>query len=181
MPTDQLKPCLHCGERISRLAEICPKCQAEKPNGVVCRICDQRVPFNEAICVKGDHGYHRRCLAPEFAYTDLSCPHCDRPITTKHVSFDTILSKAKPDCPHCGNPDVLGSIGDCDCCGLPICTALGHRNAAPIASTSRTHSFCQTDPTRETATAAALLRHPNVVLLVLGAVAFYYLFVALGI
>lgn len=181
MTTNQLKPCLHCGELISPLAEMCPKCQTEKPNGVVCRICDTRLPFSEAICAKGDHGYHRKCLAPEFAYSDLSCPHCDRPITTKHISFDTILEQTKPECPHCGNPDVLEIVGTCDCCNLPICQALGQSNAAPIASMSRTHSFCQSEPSPDEKVATALLNLPNLLIVGFGAAALYFLKVVVGL
>lgn len=156
-------------------------CQTNKPNGVVCRICDQRLPFEEAICVKGDHGYHRRCLAPEFAYSDLSCSHCDRSLTTKHVSFDTILARTKPDCPHCGNLDVLRIKGTCDCCDLPISEALGQTNAAPIASMGQAHTFCRTKPHPRARLANALVNLPNVLVITLGAAAFYYLAIVMGL
>lgn len=179
MPDNQLNPCLHCGEFISRLAMVCPKCQTKKPKGIVCRICDQRLPIGEAICVKDGGGYHRKCLAPEFAYADLSCPHCQRPITTKHVSFDSIIEKSEPECPHCGNPDVLGVVGNCDCCDLPICEALGQTNAAPIASVGQTHTFCQASPTPGAKAVATLVNLPSLLIVTMVAFAIYYLFVLL--
>lgn len=137
--TGKLNPRIHCGEYISPLASLCP---TDRPNGVTCRICGGRLRSEDALRVQSNSGSHRQCLAPQFAFVDLSCPLCNRAVTHKHFSFDKLLEDSSPDCPHCGDPNMLRSIGNCDYCNLPITEALGHENSAPYGSTKRCHDSC---------------------------------------
>lgn len=137
-----MNPSIHCGEYISPLATLCPKCRTDRPNGVICRICGRRLRLEDALRVQGGSGYHRHCLAPQFAFVDLSCPQCDHALTHKHVSFDKLLKNPSPDCPHCGHPNMLQSLGDCDYCKLPISKAFNQENSASYGSSTQCHSFC---------------------------------------
>ena len=117
-----LKPCLDCGRLLSPDAVRCPGCKSPSPFGVKCRLCDETLPFNEAVC--WSHGYvsgHLNCVVSILQLPDR-CDVCDAALNALVVDDSRRVEEAyyRETCANCGQPNPRRGTGTCRRCSLPL-------------------------------------------------------------
>lgn len=134
-----LTNCYECGAAISESANICPRCSAHYPHGVVCSICGERMKKRDSVGDLMDE-MHSQCGKRVFGGKG-QCRECGRTIWGRwHDTWGAHFRSGKNlSCSKCGASDALIYLGYCAICRLPIYRHLDH--AATEAGPLR-HRYC---------------------------------------